>query len=101
MHRVRTRVARALRDLVGGNRADHLRLARVGLGIDHINARGSNSRHNEIAPLHMGMRGKRAEGGTAGVPSKMMQLVTKLRQSAAPDFLAKLRRNWIDIDDED
>ncbi len=46
MHRVRPGVAGFLRDLLGFDDFDDLRLARVGLGVEDMNARGPQPRHH-------------------------------------------------------
>ncbi len=45
MERMRTAVAGARRDLFGLDHFDDLRRARVGLGVDHVDARGAEARH--------------------------------------------------------
>ena len=46
MYGVGPRVAGSLRDLLGFDDFDDLRLARVGLGVEDVNARGAQPRHH-------------------------------------------------------
>src|SRR5262249_39617247 len=62
-------------------RLDHLddfRIRRIRLGIENMNARRPQTRHDEVAPLAMRMRRVRAEARGAGVPTEMMQLVADI-----------------------
>src|SRR5216684_3594672 len=45
----------------------------------------------------MRMRGVRAQGRTAHVPSEVMELVTHVRSLGAADLLAKTSRLWVDV----
>jgi hypothetical protein len=55
MDGVRSRIAGLLGDLFRLDRLDQRRLARVGLGIEDVDTRGAQSRHHQIAPLHVRM----------------------------------------------
>ena len=97
MDGVRARIAGARRDLGGLDDLDDLGLLRVGLGVEDVNARRSQARHNEITALHMGMRRVGAEARRAGVPAEMMQLVAGVRHGDRVDDLRIARRFGIDI----
>ena len=102
MDRVRARVAGLLGDLLRLDHLDDLRVARVGLGVEDVDARGAQARHDEVAPLDVRMRRVRAEARRAGVPAEMVQLVAGIRHRDAADDLRigaalsgrRRRRRW-------
>jgi hypothetical protein len=79
MHCMRTAIAGALGEFGRLDHLDDLWLSRIGLGVDDVNARGTQAGHHEIAPLGVGMRRVGAQAGGAGVPAEMMQLVARIR----------------------
>ena len=83
MDRVRARVAGLFGDLLRLDHLDDLRVPRIGLGVEDVDARRAQPRHDQIAPLDMRMRRVRAEAGRAGVPAEMMQLVAGVRHRDA------------------
>src|SRR5262249_32820080 len=60
MDGVRSRVAGLLGDLLRLDHLDDLRAARIRLGVEDVNARGTQARNDQIAPLHVRMRHLRA-----------------------------------------
>ncbi len=62
MNRVRRGVAGARRQRFRLNHFDDLRLARIGLGVDDMNARRIDAGNDQIAPLDMRMRRVRDTG---------------------------------------
>ena len=80
---------------------DNLRVTRIGLGVDDMQARRTQAGHDEIAALHMRMRRIRAEARRARVPAEVMQFVTGVGHIDPPDDLRIGRRRRIDVDDRD
>jgi hypothetical protein len=60
MNRVRGRISRARGQSLRLNHLDDLRVVRIHLGIDDMDARRVDARHHQVAALHMGMRSVRA-----------------------------------------
>src|SRR5690606_29195739 len=75
MDGVGARVAGTLGDLAWLDHLHDLRVSGIGLGIEDVDARGAQPRHDEIAALSMRMRSVRTETGRACVPAEMMELV--------------------------
>ena len=75
MDGVETAVSGAGEDLFRLDSLDELRMVGIRFGVDDINAGGSQGGDNEVAPFQVRMGGKRAEGGTAGVPPEVVELV--------------------------
>ena len=98
MHSMRPAVARARRDLLGLDRLHQLRVSRVGLGIENVDARRAQPRHHQVAPLDMRMRCVGTQRGAARVPAKVMQLVAGIRHLGAPDDLRVGFRFRIEIE---
>ncbi len=65
MDGVRARVAGLLGDLLRLDHLDDLRLARVGLGVEDVDARGAQARHDQVAPLDVRMRRVAGTGTTS------------------------------------
>ena len=99
--RVRRGVAGALRQRLRLDHLHDLRLARIGLGVEDVNARRVDPRHDQIAPLHVRMRRVRAQARTARVPAEVMQLVAGVRHVGLPDQTAVALRVGIDVHDAD
>ena len=94
---VRRRVAGARRQ---GFRLDHfhdLRLLRIGLGVDDVDARGVDARNDQIAALDVRMRRIGAEARAAGVPSEMVQFVAGIGHVQLADQVAVSVRLRIDV----
>ena len=98
MNGVRTRIIRARKNFFRLDHFDHLRFSRIGLRVDNVNARRAQPRHNQVTTLDVRMRGVRAKGRTARIPTKVMQLVAKLRHLDLTDALAVGARVGINID---
>ena len=83
-------------------RLDHLhdfRLAGIRLGIEDMDARRADARHDQVTALHVGMRSVRAEAGAARVPAEMMQLIVAVRHIHLADDMAVAGRGGIDVHD--
>ena len=81
------------------NHLHDLRFARIGLGVDDMDARRIDAGHDQVAALHMGMRSVRAQAGAACVPAEMMQLVAGIRHVHLADNIAVTRGCGIDVHD--
>src|SRR5438128_8529714 len=79
MHRVGAGISGLFRDLSGFNDLNDLRIARIGPGVEDVDTRGSDPRHDQVAALDMRMRRVRAQAGRARVPAEMMELVADIR----------------------
>ena len=101
MHGVRARIAGLLGDLLRLDHLDDLRIARVGLGVEDVDARGAQARHHQIAPLDMRVRHLRAQARRAGVPAEVVELVAGIQRRDVADNLRIGRRCRIDVDDRD
>ena len=101
MDGVRARVAGLGGQLLRLDHLDDLRGARIGLGVEDVDARGAQSRHDEVAPLHMRVRHVRAEAGRAGVPAEMVQLVARVRHRHGVEDASVARRRRVDIHHRD
>ena len=88
MDGVRARIAGLLGDLLRLDHLDDLRVARIGLGVEDVDARGAQARNHQIAPLHVRMRHLRAQARRAGVPAEMVELVAGIGRRRP------CRRSW-------
>src|SRR5262249_42653750 len=88
---VRTAIAGLARQLVGLDHLDQPWLAWIRLRVQHVDARGAQSGHEQVAPLDVRVWGVRAEGRAAGVPAEVVQLVADVRHGRAPDDLTVAR----------
>src|SRR5579872_2157557 len=79
------------------NDLDDLRLARIGLGIHDMDARGANAGDDEITPLRVRMRSEGTQAGAARVPAKVMQFVAGVGHVQAADHLPVCPRSRINI----
>src|SRR6266498_2993731 len=87
--------------LLGLDGADHLRVARVGLGVQHVGPRGADAGDDQVAPLQRGpvvAVALVAQCAGAGVPAEVVQLVAGGRQLAPADHPAELRRGHVTVD---
>ena len=74
---------------------------RVGLGVDDVDARGAEPRHDQVAPLDVRMRRVRAEHRGAGVPAEVVELVPGVGHLDLADELAVGAGGRVDVDDGD
>ena len=82
------------------DRADDLRLARIGFDIDHINPRRTDAGHNEITPFDMWVRRRGTKAPRCMRSSRNDAARRPLRARASPDLLAVFGRTGIEVDDE-
>ena len=101
VHGVRARVAGPLRHLRRLDHLDELGLLRVRLGVQDVDPRGTNTRHDQVAPLQVRVGRVRAEGGAARVPAEVVQLVTRGRHFYPADDRRACRRPRVDVDHGD
>ena len=87
MHRMRARVTGLVGDFVRLNHPDDLRISRIGLGVEDVNARRPQARHHQIAALDMRMRRVGTQAGGASIPAEMMQLITGVGHRRRADDL--------------
>ena len=99
MHRVRPRIAGAPDDFLGLDDLYDLGRPRIGLGVEHVNARGAQTGDDEIAPLDVRMRRVGAQRRAAGVPAEVVQFVSGLRHVDPADKLGIGRGPRVEIDD--
>ena len=76
---------------------DDLRLLRIGLGVDNMDARGVDAGHDQVAALDVRMRRVGAKAGAAGVPSEMVQFVADVGHVQLADQVAVATGCGIDI----
>src|SRR4051794_38091949 len=72
MNCVRRGVSSLPDELFGLDHLHNLRLPRVRLRIEDVDPRGSDSRYDQVAALHMRMRGLRTKARAACVPAKVV-----------------------------
>ena len=101
MDGVGPRVAGLLGNLFGLDHLHDLRLARIGLGVENVNARGAQARHHQIAPFDMRMRRIRTQTGGAGIPAEMVQLVAHARHFHVAENFRIAVGAGVDVDDSD
>ena len=99
MNRVRGCVSGARGQRLRLNHLHDLRIARIRLGVDDMDARRVDARHHQVAAFHMGMRSVRAQAGAACVPAEMMQLVAGMRHVHLADDMAVAGGCGIDVHD--
>src|SRR5579863_548292 len=93
------RIASLFEDFLGLDDLMDLRLGGMGLGIDHIKARRTDARNDQIAPLEEGVPGKRRQGRRAGVPAEMVEFVALVGHRHRVDDLAISRGAVLDVND--
>src|SRR5262245_21969332 len=79
MNRMRGRVSRARSQRLRLNHLYDLRVSRIRLGVDDMDTRRMDARHDQVTSLHMRMRSVRAQARAACVPAEMMQFVACVR----------------------
>ena len=87
MGRVGARVACLFGDLLGLDHLDDRRTARIGFGVEDVDARGPQAGNDKVAPLHMRLRRVRTQARRTGVPPEMVQLVADARHLDRADDL--------------
>ena len=97
---VRTGVAGAGENFFRLNDLNDLKLLRIRLSVNDMDAGRTQSRDNQEAPFKVGVRSIRAQGRTAGVPAEVMQFVADVGEIQAADHAAVRGRGWINVDDE-
>jgi hypothetical protein len=80
MHRMWPAISCRLDELFRLDDLVEFRIARIRLGVDDVDARGAEARHDKIAPLDMRVWRIWAKAGAASVPAEMVQLVAGLCQ---------------------
>src|SRR4029077_102113 len=94
---VRAGITGALKDFLRLDGFHDLELSWIRLGVDNVNPRRSQSGHDEITPFDMRVWGIGTQSRTARVPTKVVQLITDVRQVyASGDFAIRVRR-WIKV----
>ena len=68
-----------------------LRLGRMGLRIDDVDARGADAWDDQITPLQESVAAERGQRGRTGVPAEMMKLVALIGHRYSVDDLAVCR----------
>ena len=96
---VKAGVARTLGDVLGFDDFDDARVAGIGLGVDDVHPRGAESRDQEVAALDVRVRRVGAEGGAAGVPAEVVELVAGVGHLHAADDLGVRGGAGVDVDD--
>src|SRR6202795_2634820 len=99
MNRVRRRVAGLLDEFLRLDYLDDFRLLGIHLGIQDVNPRRPDARHDQVATLHVRMRGLWTEARAASVPAKMVQLIIAAGKIYLPDEPAILRRTRLEVND--
>ena len=99
MNRVRGCVSGARGERLRLDHLHDLRVARIGLRIENMNARRVNAGYHQVAAFHMRMWSMRAQAGAACIPSEMMQLVAGIRHLHLAHQIAVAGRRRIDIHD--
>src|SRR6267378_1454685 len=77
VNRVRPRIISAHKNFFRFDYLHDLGLARIGLRVDDVNTRRSESGHNEITTFNMGMGRIWTERRAACVPAEMVQLIAE------------------------
>ena len=101
MDRMRPRIAGLPEHLLRLDDLVDLRLRRMRLRIDHVDARGADARDDQVAPLEEGVAGERRQGRRAGVPAEMVKLVALVGHRHRVDDLAVCRRAGLHVDDRE
>src|SRR5882757_1038397 len=94
-----TRIFRARKNFFRLDHFDDFRFSRIRLGVDDMNTRRAQARHNQVPALDMWMRRIWTERRAARVPTEMVKFVAKLRHLGLADALAISARARINIHD--
>ena len=100
VNRVRTRIVGARKNFLRLDDFDDLWFPRIGLRIDDVNTRRADTRHDQVTTFDVRMRRIRTQRRTARVPTKVMQLVTKIWHPHLADALAVRGRLGININNQ-
>ena len=100
VNRVRARIIRARKNFLRFDHFDDLWFPRVGLRIDDVNTRGTDTRHNQVTPFDVRMRRVRTERRTARVPTEVVQFIAKFWHLDLADALAVCGRRRININNQ-
>ena len=73
--------------LCGLNGLDDAGPHRVGLGVDDVDAAGAEGRHDQVAPLQVGVRRGRTQRRAARVPVEMVEFVVNVGHRQGVDHL--------------
>jgi hypothetical protein len=87
-HGVRPGVAGLAGQFLGRDLLDQDGVARIVLGVEHVDPRRPQAGHDEIPALHVRVRRGRAQGAAARVPAEVVQLVAGVRQVGPADHAA-------------
>jgi hypothetical protein len=68
-----------------------------GLGVEDVNARRAQTRHQQVAALDVRMGRVRAQRRAAGVPAVVMQFVADVRDLGAANHLAEGGRAGVNV----
>ena len=98
MHRMRAAVAGGLDQLLRLDHPHDLRVFRVWLGVDDVDAGRAQARHHEIAPLGMRMRRVGAKTRAARVPPIVVKLIAQIRHIDPAHDGRVAGRGGIDVD---
>ena len=98
MHGVGAGVAGFRGELLGLDRADHFGLARVGLGVEYVGARGADARQHQVAALERPLVALVAKRAGTGVPPEVMELIAPGRQVRPTHHLAVAGRVGVAVD---
>src|SRR5207248_10529367 len=91
-------VAGTVGDLFRFDRMDELGLLGSGSDVEDVDARRTQPGNEQVAPLHVWMRGVGAKRGTAYVPSEVMELVADVGCVDASDLPAEALGFRIDVE---
>ena len=98
VHRIRARVSRFGGKLTGLDRAGHHRMARVGLGVEHIRRRRTDTGDEQISPLKMADVPLVTQRARARAPAEVVQFVAGRRQLGPADHAAVRRGGRLAVD---
>ena len=99
MNRMGRGVPGLLDELFGLDHLHDLRLLGVRLGIEDVNSRRTDARHDQVAALHVRMRGLRTKTRAAGIPAEVMQLIIAAWKICLPHEPPILRGTRIEVND--
>src|SRR5438552_14893756 len=86
---VRPAVAGAVGNLLGLDRVDELRLLRIGLDVEDVDARRAKARHQQVPALEMRVRSVGTQGGAAHIPAEVVELIAYVGRVDAADLFAE------------
>jgi hypothetical protein len=92
-------VSRLVLHFLSLDHLDQLRAARVGLGVDDVDARRVGTGHHEVAALDVRVGRVGAKVRAAGVPAEVVQLVVAVRKIHLADEPAVAAGVGVDVHD--